>query len=360
MSGTVLIAGAGGVVGSAAVEHWAGLPGWQVIALSRRRPPGLPASVQHVAADLTDAEACAAALRAMPPVTHLFYSALYELPELVAGWRDPRQMAVNLAMLRHLLDAIEGVRMPLRHITLMQGAKAYGGHVEPAPVPCKERSPRHPHENFYWLQEDLLRERQRRAAWQFSILRPQVVFGHAPGSPMNVIAALGAYAALRREQGLPLAYPGGGRFVVAASDSRLIAQAAVFAATAPVAAGQTYNVVNGDLLVWQDLWPALADHFGMPLGPDEPAVLAQCMPAQEAAWARIVERHGLQPLTLAALIGSSWQFADRSLGSGHPHPPHSVLSGIKLRQHGFAECLDTEDALHHWLGRLQDERLLPR
>ena len=32
----ILIAGASGVVGAAAVEHFASLPDWQVVALSRR------------------------------------------------------------------------------------------------------------------------------------------------------------------------------------------------------------------------------------------------------------------------------------------------------------------------------------
>ena len=35
---TVLIAGASGVIGSAALEHFTNLDGWTTIALSRRRP----------------------------------------------------------------------------------------------------------------------------------------------------------------------------------------------------------------------------------------------------------------------------------------------------------------------------------
>ena len=50
----ILIAGAGGVVGAAAVEHFAALPDWQVTGLSRR-PLQLPPGVRHVPADLTDA-----------------------------------------------------------------------------------------------------------------------------------------------------------------------------------------------------------------------------------------------------------------------------------------------------------------
>ncbi len=356
---TILIAGASGVVGAAAVEHFAALPDWQVLALSRRPSP-LPEGVRHVSLDLADASACTAASPSLSEVTHVLFAALYELPELVAGWRDPRQMAVNEAMLRNLLDALQMGAKGLRHISLMQGTKAYGGHVEPAPVPAKERSPRHRHENFYWLQEDMLRERQPQAAWTFTVLRPQLVFGYAIGSPMNIIAAIGAYAAVQRELGQPLAFPGGGRYINAASDSRLIAGAAEFAATHEVAANETYNVVNGDMLVWQDVWGSIADRFGMKPGEAEPMELTTAMPEYEAVWKRIVAKHDLRPLTLQQMIGSSWQFTDRAVAYGLANPADSVLSGIKLRQHGFADCVDTEDSIHHWLARMQAERLLPR
>jgi hypothetical protein len=73
----------------------------------------------------------------------------------------------------------------------------------------------------------------------------------------------------------------------------------------------------------------------------------------------VVEQHGLQRLTLEQLVGSSWQFTDRAFAHGLDHPADSVLSGIKLRQHGFADCMDTEDAVDYWLQHLQERRLLP-
>jgi nucleoside-diphosphate-sugar epimerase len=314
----------------------------------------------HLSVDLTDAAACREAMKALPQVTHVMFAALFEKPDLIAGWRDPEQMAVNLAMLRNLLDALEPVARGLRHVSLMQGTKAYGGHVEPAPVPCKERWPRHPHDNFYWLQEDLLRERQPRAAWTFTVLRPQIVFGYAVSSPMNIVAAIGAYAAVMRELGRPLAWPGGGRYINGGSDSRLIAQAAAFAATHEIAANETYNVVNGDALLWQDLWGSIAAHFGMERGGDVPMNLTREMPGHADAWRSVVARHGLRDLSLDGLVGSSWQFTDRAFAHGVPNPADSVLSGIKLHQHGFHTVIDTEDCILHWLGRMQAERLLPR
>jgi nucleoside-diphosphate-sugar epimerase len=355
---TILIAGATGLVGAAAVEHFAALPDWDVVAVSRRPPPPLQ-RVRHVPLDLTDAAACRAALTKLPQVTHVLFAALYEKPDLIAGWRDPEQMAVNLAMLRNLLDGLEPAARGLSHITVLQGTKAYGSHIEPMPVPAKERWPRHAHENFYWLQEDLLRQRQPKSTWSFSILRPQLVLGYAVSSPMNIIAAIGAYAAVMRELGRPLCFPGGGRYVNGGSDSRLIARAAEFAGTHAVAANQTYNVVDGDALVWQDIWPSIARHFGMAHGDPAPMNLTREMPAFEPVWRGAVERHGLRDLSLAALVGSSWQFTDRAFAYGIAAPSDSVMSPIKLRQAGFADCLDTEDAVIYWLSKMQHMRLLP-
>lgn len=355
---TLLIAGATGIVGHAAIEHFSALPGWRVLALSRRTPPPRP-GVTHLAVDLTDAAACRQALAGAGGITHVLYAALYEQPSLLAGWVDDKQIDINRAMLRNLLDALEAASPGLAHVTLLQGTKAYGSHVGRVPVPAKERWPRLDHPIFYWQQEDLLRERQARAGWTFTILRPQIILGHALGSPMNIVAAIGAYAAIRRELGLPMSFPGGGRYVNACSDSRLIARAVQFAGSSPVAANETYNVVNGDVVVWQDIWPSIARHLGMEVGEPAPMKLAEEMPKQEAVWERVVRRHGLRPLSLTQLINSSWQFADRNFAHGQPDPDDRVVSPIKLRQAGFDGCQDTEDAVLYWLDRMRQARLLP-
>lgn len=355
---TLLIAGATGLVGHAAIEHFHGRPDWQVVTLARRTP-AVPAGVRHHAVDLMDAAALDAALATQPAVTHVLYAALYEQPTLLAGWTDDTQIDINRTMLGNLLDALGRHAPGLRHVTLLQGTKAYGSHVGRVPVPAKERWPRLPHKIFYWPQEDLLRERQARADWAFTILRPQMILGQTVGSPMSIVAALGVYASLQRALGQPLHYPGGGRYVTACSDSRLIARAVEFVGTQAVAANETYNVVNGDVLTWQDIWPNLAAFFGMEAGAPVPQQLAATMPQHEALWADLVRQHDLQALTLSQLVGSSWQFADRNFTWGQADPDDRVVSPIKLRQAGFHDCLDTEAALLYWLGRMRAARLIP-
>jgi len=114
------------------------------------------------------------------------------------------------------------------------------------------------------------------------------------------------------------------------------------------------------MLVWQDIWNSLANHFGMQEGDHKPLHLSTTMPGCEREWAEIVNKYKLKSLKLSELIGSSWQFTDRALAYGVEHPADSVLSGILLRQHGFGGCFDTEDSLLYWIDRMQSERLLPR
>ncbi len=286
-------------------------------------------------------------------ISHVVYAALFEKPALVEGWRDAEQIETNTRMLRNLLDHLE----PMVHFTLLQGTKAYGAHLGPMKLPGKEGDPRHRGANFYWEQEDLLRARAAAAAWTFSILRPQIVCGQAIGSPMNVVNALGVFAALRREQGLPLAFPGGGGFVTEATDARLLARAILWAGTEPRCADETLNVTNGDVIEWRALWPEIADHFDMPVGEDEPQQLARTMPPLAGAWDELVRAHGLAPYPMDTLVGLSWQFADAVLGIGGGQS--TLLSTIKVRELGFGECIDSARMFREHLAKLQAARVLP-
>ena len=67
-----------------------------------------------------------------------------------------------------------------------------------------------------------------------------------------------------------LFYPGQGHRVTEAIDVRVLARAIAWAGESPAAAGQIFNVTNGDVLVWQNLWPVIARQFGMEVGLPHP------------------------------------------------------------------------------------------
>lgn len=355
----VLVVGASGIVGRSAVARFSGQPGTQVIALSRR-PPDLDGDFAFQALDLTDDAACAAASEAWAKVTHVVYTALYEKPGLIRGWRDDDQMRTNLAMLRNLMQPLLAVARGLRHVTLLQGTKAYGAHIRPIAVPARERWPRDDHANFYWLQEDWLRAAQRGQGWHFTILRPQIIFGHGMGSPMNLLAAIGAYGALLKARGEKLHWPGGPGYLVEGVCADLLARAIDWAGTSASAADETFNVTNGDVYTWPNVWPAIARSLGMEPGESRPLRLAEDMPKHEAAWAGIVQRHGLRPTTLKALVGDSFFYADFSFAHGRDRPPPAtLLSTVKIRRAGFVDCIDTEDMFAAWFAELRRLKLLP-
>ncbi len=348
-----------GVVGFAAARCFTAA-GWPVVGLSRRRPDRLPPTVEHRAVDLSDPEATAAVVADLSPVTHLVYAALYEKPGLFAGWHERDQMERNLAMSANLLDAVESVA-DLQHVSLLQGTKAYGAHVEPMAVPGRERNPRHPHDNFYWLQEDDLRRRQRPDGWALTIVRPQVIFGEAQGGNMNALPALGVYAAVLRHDGQPLHYPGGVAPLTEAVDADLVGRFLLWAATARAAAGETFNLTNGDVFTLRNVWPVIAEAFGMEVGHDVPMSLAEELPARAAAWATVVDRFALTaPADLDAFVGQSFLYADMLAGYGRTAPaPPALVSTIKARRAGFTDCCDTEDMFTALIAAFQEARLFP-
>ena len=157
---------------------------------SRRR-------ANFISLDLTDREAClrtfaGAGVRRRQP--HRLCRAVRE-----AG-TDRRAGAIPNRSHEHdnARQCARGTRRQpsLRHVTLLQGTKAYGAHIAPMRIPGREREPRHPGANFYWNQEDHLIELSARRQWTYSIMRPQVVCGFALGSPMNMLSAIGVFAAL--------------------------------------------------------------------------------------------------------------------------------------------------------------------
>ena len=360
MTGTVLIAGASGLVGAAAVESFQ-KAGYDVVAVSRRKPEVEgDTPFRHVALDLQDAAACKAAAGDLADVTHVVYTAVYEKPGLIAGWSERDQMDTNLAMLRNLMEPLAASATGLQHLSLLQGTKAYGIHLHPMRIPGRERQTRDQHDNFYWLQEDYVRAKSAAEGWSFSIWRPQLIVGPNHGVVMNLPPIIGAYAAIRREEGLPFSFPGGAAWVWEAVDTRLVANALVWGATSPNAVGQTFNLTNGEVFEWRDMWPALAEELGVEVGPDEPVQLATYLPEKADVWDAIVAKHGLRKVSMADLVGESHFYADFCFAYGAEGGlPAAFVSTVKIKQAGFTETSDTEETFRYWLRKLIERKILP-
>jgi len=364
---TVLVVGVSGLIGHAAAAQFAVEPGWNVVGVSRRIPTDLPGVTLH-AVDLLDRPSCLATFGAMSKVTHVVYAAVDEAPGLVSGWFDEQSILRNETMLRSVMDGLAAAGAPLQHVTLLQGSKAYGVHspdpaVSAARLPLRERDPLRRHANFYFAQEDLLAERRRRAGWSVTILRPTVVYGGALGTNMNLIPVIGAYAAMLRENGRPLHFPKewGVPSLAEAVDAGLLARAIVWSATSPLARDEVFNVTNGDAFSWRNVWPSIAGAFGMEVGDPVPISFVEWMPQQAPAWSDLVTRYGLSsPADIVALAGlNSLVYADMLVREPSSSRTPILNSTIKIRQAGFAECMDTEDMFVEWFTRLQGSGILP-
>lgn len=349
----VIVAGALGVVGRGFIEEISKYEEWEIIGLSRRKPD-FDTRAQFISVDLTDRDTCQAQLAGLTRVTHIVYAAVNEQPNLVTGWRELDHVQTNLQMLQNLLEVVEPNSPGLQHVTLLQGAKAYGSHLGRYPIPARETDPRHFPPNFYYHQEDYLKERQAGKDWTWTIIRPPLVIGFATRSSMNVLTSIAAYAAICKELGLPFRFPGTNlTYIAQAVDNRLLGRAIHWAATSPACANQIFNIANGDCYTWEPLWLRFAEFFGVEYAPPQHFSLESAMADKEPVWQRIVAKYNLRPYTLADI--TSWPYTDWQFNK----TTNSYLSTIKARQSGFSDCIDTEQMFIDWFERLQRERIIP-
>jgi nucleoside-diphosphate-sugar epimerase len=327
-----LIAGASGVTGRALLEHFSARDDWRVLGLASRVHDGVDPG-RFVAMDLLDPDNCARNAERLAAVTHLFFAAYREQPTEAA------QVATNGAMLRNLVAVLEAAAPGFRHISLMEGAKAYGCQFGPFKTPARETDPRHMPPNFYYDQEDFLIARSRGKAWSWSALRPDLIMGPGEGHPMNLLMVIAVYAAICKEVGVPLAFPGNRGAYSAlfdATDANHLARAAEWAATDSRCAGEIFNITNGDLFRWEHLWPRIARMFDLQPGPPTPFDLGAMMADKGPLWDTMIAKYGLRPTPLDKLV--SWGF-----GQFVFRIDYDVFADTtKARRFGFHDVVETE------------------
>jgi nucleoside-diphosphate-sugar epimerase len=343
------VAGASGVTGRALLEHFGSRPEWRVIGLASRVPQGAGAA-GFVGMDLLDPTDCARKAGHLAEVTHLFFAAYKEEKTEAA------QVATNGAMLRNLVTVVESAAPGLKHVNLMEGTKAYACHFGPFKTPARETDPRHLPPNFYYDQEDFLSAQSRGKAWSWSVLRPDLIMGPGEGHPMNLLMAIAVYAAICKELGVHLAFPGTRGAYAAlfdATDATHLARAAEWAATTPECAGEIFNITNGDLFRWEHLWPRIAAMFDMKPGPPTPLDLASMMADKGPVWDTMVAKYGLRPIALERLV--SWGF-----GQFVFRIEYDVFADTtKARRFGFHDVVETEEMFDRMFCDLRRRKYIP-
>jgi nucleoside-diphosphate-sugar epimerase len=344
-----VVVGGLGVIGRALVDHLTSDPTWDVVALSRRAPD-FTTTARFLSVDLRDKDTATAAFAELKNTTHVFYAAYQAMPTRAD------EVAPNLALLANAVEALGSASSNLEHVNLMEGGKWYGFHLGPTRTPALEDDPRHMPPNFYYSQQDWLEEAAARGGFTWSALRPEAVCGFALGNPMNLTMAIAVYAAICGELGVPFAFPGKAGAWTAlyeVTDARILAQAAQWAATTPAAAGEAFNITNGDYFRWSNMWPKLADMLGLPNAEPRHLSLTEFMADKAPVWDRIVAKHNLQPRTYADIV--SWEFADFIFGAEWD----IARSTLKARRHGFSPFIETDRMFAELFADLQRNRVIP-
>jgi nucleoside-diphosphate-sugar epimerase len=339
------------------MEHFA-RAGYTVTAISRRAPFDTYGA-RHLPVDLADEAACREAFAGLGDVTQIVFAALHEEADLVSGWTSEAHVARNAAMLRNTVEAIAPHAPSLRNVTLLQGPKAYGAHVKPLKIGAREdRDEDRSIPNFYWAQEDYIGDRAHGQDWGWTILRPCFVMGMAVGGAMNLIGAIGFYAALLRRRGEPLHFPGSRGGISQPTDTDLMARAIEWAGRSEAARNQVFNIANGDLFSLAEMWPAIADVLGMETGEDRPFPFVEQLPQCSAEWDAIRKEHKLISPDAQGFLGQSTQFADWIFARASAGLRGSI-STVKLQNAGFTEAMHSEDMFRKWFARYQEARLIP-
>lgn len=232
---------------------------------------------------------------------------------------------------------------------------------------------------------------------EWNVTYPSEVLGFAKGNLMNFANAAALYAAVSKEMGTELVFPGSEDFyqkVSVFTDAGLHARFCRWAALEPKAANETFNVVNGDVESWMNLWPRMAEYFGLtvpadqfmrptPLASERPLIvnppisvhadafgmkgltpqgyvrnqvnLVKWMQQHDVqlAWKKLSDREGLDS---TAFEKASWAFADFAWGRDY----NSVLSMSKARKLGWIGYLDTWENLEMIFDRLKEERVISK
>lgn len=351
-----LIVGCTGIVGAALVDMLPkpNAPGgpWKIYALSRRPLPpwsvaaAAPSSsttdpnaeVHYLHVDLADAAAVARALAPLAAeITHVLYAAWSPRH----GWSDAEACEANRALLRNVLAAVVPTSPRLLHVSLQTCRDQLVDAFEPVaevtrePVPYSEDIPRelsyHPNLEDALLDGVACRE----GAVTWSVHRPTTIFGFSPRSARNVVASLCVYAAICSREDAVLRWPGSRvawEGFSEASDAEVVSEQMIWGALWPRAMNQAFNCANGDVYKWKQLWPMLANHFGVEWagyeGEDQRFRLEEAMVGKEALWALVVGEKGLVKTELNDI--AAWWYVDAVINTDKEY-----LGSIKCKEHGF-------------------------
>ena len=149
-----LVTGASGLAGGYMLAHLLEQGGWDIVAVSRRKPR-ISGDYRHIAVDLLDLADCRTKLGPLTNISHLFYLAITERSE--AG----ETMSANSNMFFNLGQDRRGRFTRARACPSLPRHQVVRKSPWSLQDPNEEDHPRHMPPNFYYDQQDFLEQLQK-------------------------------------------------------------------------------------------------------------------------------------------------------------------------------------------------------
>ena len=350
MKKTALIVGGNGIIGRNMATYLESTEIWNVI-ITSHSTLSYNSKSEFVQLDLTDPEAIEKQRCKLEEVTHVFYGAYIEQKTLAL------QTSENTELLENLVVGIEKVAPKFEQIVFIQGGKAYGAHLGMYKTPARETDARHFPPNFYYDQEDFLRKLSEGKAWSWTALRPDIVIGTAIGNPMNLATLIAVYATLCKELGVPMRFPGNEKayeVLVNVTDAELLAKGMEYAVLHANCRNEIFNITNGDIFRWKDIWPKIGDYFNVEVAEPQTFSLTTYMADKNDLWSKIAKKHNLSNSKFEKLV--QWGFGDFIFNNVYD----AFFDVNKFRRYGFQGMhLDSFDSFRRVFDQLKAAHIIP-
>ncbi|KAI5454809.1 hypothetical protein NCC49_003691 [Naganishia albida] len=363
---TAIVFGASGISGTATLKALLSTPTSQyksILAVSRR-PPSVDDPdnrIKHVNVDLSgsvDDIAKGLSEAGAGDAKHVFFYSY------IAKEEEEDLVETN----KKLFGALEV-------LLLQTGYKYYGVHKGGeylAQTPFRESAQRHKGLNFYYVQEDMLKEAAKKNGYHWIVSRPNFILGESKGNFMSLAVTLGLYASIQKHLDQPLVFPGSSATYNLPYDFSTATHNAahqLYLVNTKTAFDRAFNVHDGQPLRFADVWPKVAEYFGLSLStppadeaPDANAIGKQVVLLHSAAefakqnqsaiksW---VQKHDLDP---SAAEYATWDFLDFATAR-----TWSDLGALdEAKSVGWTEECDTwEDGFKAVFDAMRSDKMIP-
>ncbi|KAK9755760.1 hypothetical protein RND81_01G048500 [Saponaria officinalis] len=317
-----------------------------------------------ISCDLFDPLETRQKLSSLEDVTHIYWvtwASQYPLDSLECCEQ-------NRAMLSNVLDTILPKAQSLKHVSLQTGMKHYVSLCGPVKMNdfslYDEGCPRASDgNNFYYVQEDLLRERLSEYNIAWSVQRPGLITGCSNKTLYNFMGCLCIYASICKELDLPFMFGGSKECweetYIDVSDARLVAEQHIWASTDDQISsneGEAFNAINGVSFTWKEAWPLIGKKFGLEV-PEKmfsaEFSYSRTMADKAGVWSEIVKKKGLVETKMDDL--ANWVFLDMLFRCP------LKLSGTRAKADslGFKKRYTALQSISYWINQMREEKLIP-